>query len=147
MITFRAIDEDNFDTIINMKPSGEKKFIAENSVSLAQCWLYRNNGDVFPCAIYNDDVPVGFLLLEEDMDENKLMIWRMMIDASYTCRGYATEAVGRVIELARESGRYDALYLDCNPENAVAVRIYLKAGFEPTGEINHGDLEMKYNFR
>ena len=70
MINFRGITEDNFDDIIKMSnPEGER-FMAVNSVSLAQCWLYRDNGDVFPAAIYDDDVPVGFILLEEDMDED-----------------------------------------------------------------------------
>ena len=46
--------------------------MASNAVSLAQAWLYRDNGDVFPFAIYDDDTLVGFMLVEEDMDEKRL---------------------------------------------------------------------------
>ena len=72
MVHFRTITEDNFDAVINMKrPEGEG-FVASNAVYLAQAWLYRDNGDVFPFAIYDDDTLVGFMLVEEDMDEKRL---------------------------------------------------------------------------
>ncbi|MGM9537000.1 MAG: GNAT family N-acetyltransferase [Candidatus Onthomonas sp.] len=142
MITFRAITEDNFDAIIAMKrPEGER-FVAPNSVSLAQAWLYRDNGDVFPCAIYEEEAPVGFLLLEEDAEERKLMLWRIMFPPEHTNKGYGTDAVRLLIRLAKESGRYDGLYLDCAPANTAARHVYEKLGFRPTGDINHGDVEM-----
>lgn len=142
MITFRKITEDNFDAIIAMKrPEGEG-FVASNSISLAQAWLYRENGDVFPCAIYAEDEPVGFLLLEEDREERKLMLWRIMFPPEHTNKGYGTAAVRLLIRLAGESGRYDGLYLDCAPDNAAARHVYEKLGFRPTGDINHGDIEM-----
>ena len=140
MVTLRAITEDNFDAIIAMKrPEGED-FVAPNSVSLAQCWLYRNNGDVFPCAIYAEETPVGFLLLEED--ERTLMIWRIMLPEKHTGHGYGRAAVEEVIRRAKDGGRYDRLQLDCAPENHRARRLYERLGFRPTGAINHGSMEM-----
>ena len=147
MISFRAITEENFDAIIGMKNPDSERFVAPNSVSLAQCWLYRDSGDVFPAAIYTDDEPVGFILLEEDMDEEKLMLWRMMFPPENCGKGYGTEAVRKIVELARESGKYKGIYLDCNAENAAAMHVYKKAGFVPTGDTNHGDVEMAIIFR
>lgn len=46
MINFRQITEENFDAIIQMKRPDAEGFVASNSVSLAQAWLYRDNGDV-----------------------------------------------------------------------------------------------------
>ena len=147
MINFRGITEDNFDDIIKMSnPEGER-FMAVNSVSLAQCWLYRDNGDVFPAAIYDDDVPVGFILLEEDMDEEKLMLWRIMFPTENCGKGYGTEAVRKIVEMARASGRYRGIYLDCNAENVIAMHVYEKVGFVPTGDINYGDVEMAIIFK
>ena len=62
MINFRAINEDNFDAVIRMKRPDNEHFVASNAYSLAQAWLYRDAGDVFPFAIYNDDEPVGFMM-------------------------------------------------------------------------------------
>lgn len=143
MIHFRSITEENFDAILRMRrPEGEG-FVASNAYSLAQAWLYRENGDVFPCAIYHEDTLVGFLLLEEDAQERKLMLWRIMFPPEQENKGYGTAAVRLLISLARESGRYNGLYLDCSEKNAAAMHIYRKLGFQPTGDINHGDLEMR----
>ena len=146
MINFRAITENNFDDIIKMRNPYGERFVAQNSVSLAQCWLYRDNGDVFPFAIYNDDELVGFMLLEEDMDDEKLMLWRMMLPEENCGRGYGTEAVRLMVKLAEDSGRYRGIYLDCNEENRVAMHVYEKVGFERTGDINYGDAEMAIIF-
>lgn len=109
-------------------------------MSLAQCWLYRNNDDVFPCAIYAEETPVGFLLLEED--ERTLMIWRIMFPEEHTGHGYGRAAVEEVIRRAKDGGKYDRLQLDFAPENHRARRLYERLGFRPTGAINHGSVEM-----
>lgn len=143
VVHFRKITEENFDAILRMKrPEGEG-FVASNAYSLAQAWLYRDNGDVFPCAIYHGDTPVGFLLLEEDSEERKLMLWRIMFPVEEENKGYGTAAIRYLIQLARDCGKYDSLYLDCNAKNVAAMHIYQKLGFVPTGDINHGDVEMQ----
>lgn len=146
MVNFRKITEDNFEAIIKMKrPEGEK-FVASNAVSLAQAWLYRENGDVFPFAVYNDDTVVGFMLLEEDMEQNELILWRIMLPPEQEGKGYGTAAVKLLIQYAKESGRYKKLTLLCAEENVIARHIYDKLGFLPTGEIKYGDIEMELKF-
>ena len=64
MIQFKAITEDNFSEIVHMKrPEGET-FVAANVYSLAQAWLFREAGDVYPFAICEGDRVVGFMMLE-----------------------------------------------------------------------------------
>lgn len=142
MIAFKAITEENFGAIIKMKKSDEDRFVAPNSVSLAQAWLYRDDGDVFPFAIYADETLVGFMMLEEDREEEKLWLWRIVIAPEHERKGYATAAIDLLLRLARESGKYKGLYLDCAKANTGARRVYDRLGFMPTGEINHGDVEM-----
>lgn len=146
MVHFEAITEENFDAVIAMRRPENEGFVAPNSVSLAQAWLYRDNHDVFPCAIYADDVPVGFMLFEEDMEERRLWIWRMMIAPAHEGHGFATAAVRLAVRLARSTGKYEGVYLDCAPDNTVARHIYDHLGFVPTGDINHGSIEMKIAF-
>ncbi|WP_294552492.1 GNAT family N-acetyltransferase [uncultured Pseudoflavonifractor sp.] len=143
MIHLEEITEENFDAVIQMRrPEGET-FVAPNSVSLAQAWLYRNDGDVFPFAIYKDDIPVGFLLLEEDREAGNLILWRIMISMEHEGRGYGTQAIQLLIEQARACGKYQALNLDCAEENRIAWDIYKKLGFRPTGAVNHGSIELQ----
>lgn len=143
MICFKAINEENFDAVINMKRPDGEHFVASNAVCLAQAWLYRDDGDVFPFAIYDDNRPVGFMMLEEDMEDQRLDLWRIMFPPENEGRGYGTAAVRMMIEYARESGKYRHIGLLCSPENHRARRIYDKLGFEPTGEICYGDIEMR----
>ena len=143
MINFRKITEENFDAIIKMKrPEGEN-FVASNAFSLAQAWLYRDDGDVFPFAIYNDDAVVDFMLLEEDMEEKRLDLWRIMLPPENEGKGYGTAAVKLLIQYAKDSGRYKSIGLLCGPKNCNARHIYDKLGFQPTGEICYGDVEMR----
>ena len=146
MINFKGISEDNFDTIIRMKRPDGEHFVASNEHSLAQAWLYRDAGDVFPFAIYNDDTPVGFMMLDEDAEERYLAIWRIMFPPEHQNKGYGTEAIRQIIRLAEASGKYDYLLIDYVPENAIAKHVYEKVGFKPTGEISNGEIVMKLVF-
>lgn len=74
MINFRKITEDNFEDIINMKRPADEHYLATNVKSLAQAWLYKDDNDVFPFAIYNDNLLVGFMMLEENLKEQNLCI-------------------------------------------------------------------------
>lgn len=143
MISFRKITEENFDAIIKMRRPDDENFVVSNAVSLAQAWLYRDDGDVYPLAIYHDDTVVGFMLLEEDLDEARLDLWRIMLPPEYEGRGYGTEAVKLLIQYAKDSRRYQYLYLLCGPKNVKARHIYDKLGFQATGGICYGDYEMR----
>ena len=143
MINFRAITEENFDDVIRMKCSDNEHFVASNAYSLAQAWLYREAGDVFPFAIYNDDEPVGFMLLDDGSDEKCLVIWRIMFSMAYQNQGYGTAALRQIIRLAKESGKYDFMILGCAPNNHIAEHVYRKLDFERTGVFSHGEYEMR----
>ena len=138
MINFRAITEDNFDAIIRMKRPDDEHFVASNAYSLAQAWLYRDAGDVYPFAIYDDDLPVGFMMLDEDVDEKCLIIWRIMFPVENQNKGYGTAAIREIIRLAKDSGKYDFLLIDYAPDNKIAEHVYTKLGFKPTGVFEHG---------
>ena len=75
MIHFEKITEDNFKAIVEMKRPDGERFVASNAYSLAQAWLYRESGDVYPFAIYSEGEPVGFMMLDEDLEERCLVIW------------------------------------------------------------------------
>ncbi len=98
---------------------------------------------MFLFAVYDDDIPVGFMLLEEDMDEDRLDLWRIMLAVEHEGKGYGTAAVKLMIQYAKESGRYKHIYLLCGHKNHRARHIYDKLGFQPTGKICYGDVQMK----
>lgn len=147
-IEFSEITEENFAAIVSMKlPESQRGFVAENVYSLAQAWLYRADGDVFPCAIYADAEPVGFLMAEADWTAREFIIWRIVIAPDRQGRGCGTAAVKRAAELARESGKFDFATIDYKVGNEAARRAYEKAGFAATGEMDNGDeIVMRMTF-
>ena len=147
MIEFRAITQENFEAVLSLcRPEGEG-FVASNTYSLAQAWLYRKENDVYPFAICQEQKPVGFMLLDEDAEKRELRIWRIMVDQAQEGKGYGTQAVEEIIRLAEKSGKYDCILLDCAKENVVARHIYEKLGFRPSGNLNHGSEELKLPLR
>ena len=86
-----------FKAVLDLKISEadeRARFVSPNVRSLADAWLYRENGDVFPMAIYWNELVVGFLLLEIDKDEAEYFIWRIMIGQQYQGRGYGRKSCG-----------------------------------------------------
>ena len=143
MINFRAITEENFDVIIRMKRPADEHFVASHAYSLAQAWLYRDAGDVYPFAIYDEETPVGFMMLDEDLDEKCVIIWRIMFPVENQNKGYGTAAIREIIRLAKESGKYDFVLIDYAPDNKIAEHVYTKLGFKHTGVFEHGEYELR----
>ena len=140
MIALREINEENFHAVISMKlPESQRRFVADNAYSLAQAWLYRDAGDVFPCAICEEDVTVGFLMAEIDREEREFILWRVVVAPEYQGRGYGSQAAKLALKLAKESGQFDFATVDYKEGNEAARRAWEKAGFYPTEEIANGD--------
>lgn len=129
MVNFRNITEENFDAIIKMKRPDNEGYVASNAYSLAQAWLYRDANDVYPFAIYDGDEPVGFMLLDEDLEERCLVIWRIMFPIEHQNKGFGSQAINKIVQMARESGKYDYMIIDYVPENKIAGHVYEKQDF------------------
>lgn len=113
MVALRFVDEENFEQVIALTVAEkDKQFVASTLRSLADCWLYRDNGDVFPYAIYADDKVVGFALIDVDDDESCYMIWRLMINQCQQGKGYGKSAVLALMEHAKTLGNYRTIRAD-----------------------------------
>lgn len=131
MIEFKQIDETSFYQIINLTVAEEDKFfVAPNVRSLAECWLYRDNGDVFPYAVWAGDQVVGFLLIDIDEDEKRYMIWRVMIDQAQQGKGYGRSVLETVIDLAKQHPVCDHVRADYVKGNDKMAHLLTDLGFE-----------------
>ncbi|MFC3418042.1 GNAT family N-acetyltransferase [Salinicoccus hispanicus] len=113
MVEFAEIDESNFYDVIALEVKEEQsRFVAPNVKSIAECYLYRNDNDVFPYAIQDDEKIVGFILIDLDEEAREFMIWRMMIDKKYQHSGYGRATVEKAIEMAQKEDKYDTFIAD-----------------------------------
>lgn len=135
MVHLKEITEDNFHDVIKLKVgSAQAKFVAPNVKSIAECWLYRENEDIFPYAVYNEhEEMVGFLLLDLEEEKREYMIWRMMVDEKFQGKGYGRKIVEHVIERAKNDDGYDVLIADYIVGNTAMGKLLKTLGFEETG--------------
>lgn len=131
MITLKPVDETSFYQVLKLTVREEQKhWVADNATSLAECWLYRDNGDVFPYAVWAGDEVVGFVLLDIDEEENQCMIWRLMIDQTHQGKGYGRAAVEVVIALATADPVCDHVRADYVKGNDKMAHLLIDLGFE-----------------
>src|SRR5699024_9824 len=133
MVEFKEITEDNFEEVLKLKISEEqdkKRFVAPNVRSLADAYLYRNAGDVFPFAVEDDGEVVGFILLDEDVEEKEYMIWRTMVGEEFQGRGYGKAIVRKVIEQFEADERFDVLIADYVVGNEPMKKLLESLGFK-----------------
>ncbi len=127
--------------------------MANNDVSIIEDYTtITGNGYVFPFGIYEDDTPVGFLMIGYDVDEywedapeiarGNYNLWRLMIDEKQQGKGYGKEAVKLALDYIKTFPCGDAEYcwLSYEPENKVAEELYRSFGFLETGEMDGEEL-------
>ena len=142
MIEMKLVDESSFQAVLDLKISEadeRARFVAPNVRSLADAWLYRENGDVFPMAIYWNKLVVGFLLLEIDKDEAEYFIWRIMIGQQYQGRGYGRKAVEVLIKKAQMDSTCNHIVAGYVVGNEKMKRLLTSLGFQETGFIKENN--------
>lgn len=151
MIELRKITEEDFHDVLSLELSEEQqqaKLVAPNVRSLAEAWLYRENEDVFPYAVYNNEELVGFILIDVDEEERAYMIWRMMIDKNHQGKGYGKKLVEKVIEIARQREDMDVLHCNYVVGNDAMKKIVESFGFVSNGfDDEHNEQLMKLDVK
>jgi RimJ/RimL family protein N-acetyltransferase len=91
-------------------------------------------------AVEADGEIVGFVMLARSTEHHpEPFLWRMLIDRLHQRRGIGTRAVALVEEVCREAG--DATLLTSWVEGRGSpAPFYRRLGFEPTGEIDGGEV-------
>lgn len=72
MVGLIEINEENYEEVLKIKVTDEQneaKFIAPKMRSIADAYLYRRAGDVFPYAVQDGEAVIGFVLLDENEEE------------------------------------------------------------------------------
>jgi diamine N-acetyltransferase len=91
-------------------------------------------------AVYADDVPVGFLMVADDVPDHvasipwRYYLWRMLIDRRHQGRGYGRAALDHLRDHLRDKPGADWLYTSVVPGTGSPLGFYRSCGFEETGE-------------
>ncbi|AKV55818.1 GCN5-like N-acetyltransferase [Bifidobacterium actinocoloniiforme DSM 22766] len=144
MVHLEEITKENFYQVIELKRPKEEPYVASNVLSLAEAWLYRNDGQVRPQAIYADDTLVGFTMTYDELDRPVRSLWRILIPEEYTNKGYGSQALKLILAEAREQGGLEKVELSYVPGNTMAEHVYEQVGFRANGRIDDGEVVMEY---
>ena len=142
MINLKEITSKNYEECLELQvDDNQKQFVATNTESLADAWVYYKTAR--PFAIYNDDTMVGFVMI--DIKSNYL--WRFMIDKKYQGQGYGKEAMKKVIEYVKSNFNPIAFSTSVVPDNIIAEKLYNSFGFMPNGKYEEDEKVLVLNMK
>ena len=123
----------------------QKGFVASNADSLEEAYDGAKEGFIdVPYAIYAGDVMVGFVMYgfvkkEDDIyGEDCYNLWRIMIDKNHQGKGYAKQAVAKIIDEIKTKpyGEADYIYTSYKPTNIASKSLFASFGFVETGQFD-----------
>lgn len=139
LVHFVRISEKNVLDICDLSHTLSKvqqKFVADNARSIAQAHF---SDQVWMRAIYEEDTPVGFLMLhlgsnwDDGIDCPGVFLWRFMIAGPFQGKGYGNAAINLLIDHLRAFG-IPELYTSYHLGEGSPESFYRQLGFLPTGD-------------
>lgn len=149
MLRLEKVNGKNIWEILKLEVAPEqKKFVASNDISIIEAYVaIAGNGHAFPFGLYEDDTPVGFIMIGFGADDwedapaitkNNYSLWRLMIDQKYQNRGYGKAAMQLALAYIQSfpCGPAKYCWLSYEPDNTIARQLYHAFGFRETGEMD-----------
>lgn len=112
----------------------------------------RNDGLAFPVSIFNDEILVGFLVLDFGADKfditdnpNSVLLRSLSINPYFQGKGIGKSAMLLTDEFVKKNfNTCDEIVLAVNQNNTAAYEIYLKTGYSYDGKIREGRSGPQY---
>jgi diamine N-acetyltransferase len=141
-VTLREITKENWRDIVRLKVAPhQEQFVASNAVSITEA--HFNPEVAWFRAIYAGDVPVGFLMLEDNVAQQEYFLWRFMIAEPYQGRGHGRKALELFFAHVKTRPGANAVETSCVPAQGGPGPFYEKMGFVYTGKEENGELVMR----
>lgn len=139
----KKIDESNFVDAFQLElGEGQEKLVSHPIRSLAQAYVYYSQ--CTPFGIYFGDEMVGYVMVIYDYDLASYHIWHLMVDKRSQGKGYGKAALKECLAYIAQKpfGDSDKVVLTCREDNPVALGLYKKFGFLPTGNRDGEEIEL-----
>jgi diamine N-acetyltransferase len=146
-ITLREVTDENRDAICALRVGqDQERFVSSVAESLDEAAATPEAAPWYR-AIYADDEPVGFVMLSWDTTPapgilGPYFLWRLLIDERHQGQGFGREALRQIVDLLRADGAA-ALLTSYHPGDGEPWPFYRRFGFEPTGEIDEGEIVLR----
>ena len=158
MVHLEEISSKNIEEILNLSvDESQKDFIACNRFSLEELDRARKaNGHGFAFGVYDDERPVGFVMIGFDIDDawenppdiakGNYSLWRLMIDQKEQRKGYGSAALRLAMDfiLTFPCAKAKYCWTSYDPDNITAKHLYLSYGFEETKDMDQDEVIAVY---
>jgi diamine N-acetyltransferase len=145
-VTLREISADTVRQITDLSVAPEQeRFVASNAVSLAQALF---TPEAWYRAVYTGETLAGFVMLYDESlrdpqpAQPEIALWRFMVDRQFQGLGVGARALDAVIAHVRGKGRFQELLVSYVPGEGSPEAFYLRAGFQHTGRVDHGEVVL-----
>lgn len=118
----------------------KKFFVASNAVSLAQAHF---NKHAWFRAIYAGKAAVGFIMLDDNEEEQEYYLWRFMIAEPFHGRGYGRKAIEKLVDYVKTRPGAKELLVSCAQGEGSPEDFYVKLGFSHTGEMEGFEVGLR----
>ncbi|CYU80360.1 histone acetyltransferase HPA2-like acetyltransferase [Streptococcus suis] len=146
MIRLELVNKDNFDQVLDLEVAPrDQRRVASVEYSLAQAWLYREEGHLLPYAVKSGQRIVGFVLLSIQEEAKSYYVWRLLIDKNHQNRGYGKEVIRHILSLAKEDSSCQKVSVNYVIGNHKMRYILEKFGFQSVGMIGQ-EIKMELTF-
>jgi diamine N-acetyltransferase len=154
-LSVQPVSKDNWRQLVKLKVREEQKhFVATNVYSIAESQFgydhpEEGHWDMVPYGIYDDDIPVGFLMIGYNYSNQTTQgfVIRLMVDEQQQGKGYGTFGMQWILDHYRKDERVRRIGISYEPGNDVARKLYASLGFVETGEIFDGEVVAELQIR
>lgn len=133
-VTLREITAKNLDDVCKLSrtlPERQNGLVANNAYSIAQA---HYSDTAWFRAVYADETPVGFVMLDDDVEKQEYFLWRFMIGGEHQGNGYGRKAVERLVDYVKTRPGAKELHVSFVPKEHGPEKFYLKVGFKLNGQ-------------
>lgn len=141
VVSLREIDITNLRAVCRLAVLPDQKhFVAANANSIAEAHF---SAHAWFRAIYADDTPVGFVMLDERPASAEYYLWRFMIDARHQGSGYGRQAMDLILAHVRTRPGAHEFMTSVVPGPGTPQPFYESLGFVSTGRVEDGELVLR----
>jgi len=147
-VHLREISDDNRDALCALRVGpGQAQFVASVASSLGDA-AATPEANPWYRAVYRDDQPVGFVMLSWNAPAEftgvtgRYFLWRLLIDARHQRNGIGRAVLTQIAELVRANGGTE-LRTSYHPGAGDPWPFYRQFGFQPTGEVDDGEIVLR----
>ena len=137
MLRLLEVNEENWLAVRRLSVREEQEGFLDSALGiLARGYVYRAER-ARVIAVAEEDTILG-LALVKDLDEEPACydLQQFFIDRAYQGRSYGTAALGLILEELGRERKYGCVEVCVKREDAAALRVYEKCGFQDTGYVD-----------